>query len=158
MKPLLFRQFDLFLHMHGSDTWGHCVVSSMHQGCRWRHCRSFEWNHFCCNGTALFRDDTAPVGDWHGGMQQQFAHCSSALQMPLYRSAYTIIKNLGLRFRSTPPQFVVNVMKIAAQSVLACTSLGTKVFIRHNTCRIDSAKGISRFGLVLCALWGRLWI
>ena len=65
------------------------------------------------------------------GMCLRFAHCAA---------------------RNTPPHFVVNVMKLNAQSVFIHTIMRMNLMVRHNTCHFCCAKGIRRFGLLLEAL------
>ena len=62
------------------------------------------------------------------------------------------LRFVNCTFRSTPPHLVVNVIKIMVQSALMHTLVGTKLFIRHNTCHICCAIGNHRFGLFVCSV------
>ena len=50
--------------------------------------------------------------------------------------------------------FVVNVMKTIAHSVLMHTLVGTKLLMRRNTCHICYAKGMHISRLMMCDLCG----
>ena len=75
-----------------------------------------------------------------------------ASQLPCKMMEGTMLRFVHCAARSTSPHFVVNVMKIIAQSVLTHKLVGTKLFIRHNTRQVCCAKGSHRFGLLCCAL------
>ena len=70
--------------------------------------------------------------------------------MRLLMRAIQLPHKMHCTVRSTPPHFVVNAMNNIVQSVLTHTLVGTKLFIRHNTCHMFSESGIHSFGLVLC--------
>ena len=52
---------------------------------------------------------------------------------------------------SIPPNIVVNAMSTVVLTVLTHTLMGTRLFIRHNTCHMCRGNGIHSFGSMLCA-------
>ena len=68
------------------------------------------------------------------------------------------IEVCALCCQSTPAHFVLPVIKVMVRSVLTHTHVGTKLFILHGTCHACCAEQIHKFGLMLFALQGMLWL